>query len=411
MSSRPRRWDLAVIGAGVLGLASAREFLQRRPGSRVVVLDKEMAVGAHQTGHSSGVIHSGLYYAPGSLKARLCVAGATEMYEYCAANGIAHERCGKVVVASRQEEVARLRTLFERGVANGVLGLELIGPDRLRELEPHCRGVAALYSPATGIADYSAVARSFAADIGVAGGEIRLGHAVVGIDERVDGVTLTTAAAEVSAERVLACAGLHADRVARLGGGAPEPAIVPFRGDYWVLRGDRRDLVRNLIYPVPDPAFPFLGIHFTRRVSDGAIWLGPNAVLAFAREGYGRLTTNLRDLAAALSHRGFQHLARRHWRAGAREMWGDVSKRAFLRSCQVFIPELTMRDLEPGPSGVRAQALSPAGALIDDFVFEAPGGRVIHVRNAPSPGATSSLAIARMIVDRVEAGSGPAIRP
>ena len=405
MSSPSARWDLAVIGAGLLGLASARELLRRRPDRRVVVIDKEAVVGAHQSGHSSGVIHSGIYYAPGSLKARLCVAGATEMYEYCETNGIAHERCGKVIVAARPEELPRLHQLFERGVANGVAGLEMIGPERLRELEPNCVGLEAIHSPATGIADYPAVALSYARDIEAGGGEIQLGRAVVGIDERSDGVTLTTTADEVQAVRVLACAGLHSDRVARLGGGARKPAIIPFRGDYWVLRPERRGLIRNLIYPVPDPAFPFLGIHFTRRVTDGAIWLGPNAVLAFAREGYGRLTTNFRDLGAALGDRGFQRLARRHWRAGAREMWGDISKRAFLRACQVFVPDLTMADLVPGPSGVRAQALSPQGALIDDFVFEEPGGRVIHVRNAPSPGATSSLAIARMIADRVEAGS------
>jgi len=410
MTSEGERWDLAVIGGGILGLAAARELLLRGPGRRVVVVEKEPEVGVHQTGHSSGVIHSGIYYAPGSLKARLCVAGAAEMYDYCAANGIAHERCGKVIVASDDSQLPRLQALFERGVANGVEGLEVIGPERLREIEPNCVGVRAIWSPATGIADYRAVARSYARDIEAAGGEIRTGRTVLGIDARADGVTLTTSGGEVRAERVLACAGLHSDRVARLSGGAAEPAIIPFRGDYWVLRPERRSLVANLIYPVPDPAFPFLGIHFTRRVTDGAIWLGPNAVLAFAREGYGRLTTRPRDLLAALGHRGFRRLARRHWRAGAAEMWGDISKRAFLRSCQAFIPELTMSDLQPGPSGVRAQALGPEGVLLDDFVFEESGNRVIHVRNAPSPGATSSLAIARMIADRVDAGSDRPVR-
>ena len=410
MGSSTASWDLAVIGGGILGLASARELLRRDPHRRVLVLEKEKEVGQHQTGHSSGVVHSGIYYAPGSLKARLCVAGAAEMYAYCDANGIAYERCGKVIVASSDAELPRLQGLYERGVANGVKGIEMIGPERLREIEPHCVGVRAILSPATGIADYPSVARAYARDIVACGGEIRTGAGVTAIDERADGVTLTTPAGEVRASRVLACAGLQADRVARLGGGGPEPAIIPFRGDYWVLRAERRALVRNLIYPVPDPAFPFLGIHFTRRVSDGAIWLGPNAVLAFAREGYGRLTTRPRDLLAALGHRGFRKLARRHWRAGAAEMWGDISKRAFLRACQVFIPELTSADLEPGPSGVRAQALGPEGVLLDDFVFEEPGGRVIHVRNAPSPGATSSLAIARLIADRVDAGSGMSVR-
>ena len=406
MASDRAAWDLAVIGGGILGLASARELLHRHPGRRVVVLEKEPEVGAHQTGHSSGVIHSGIYYAPGSLKARLCVAGAAEMYTYCAANGIAHERCGKLIVAVTEAELPRLQDLFARGMANGVDGLELIGPERLREIEPHCAGIRAIWSPATGIADYPAVARAYAGDIRVAGGEIRTARQVVGIDERAGFVTLTTTGEEIRARRVLACAGLHADRVAQLGGGGAEPAIIPFRGDYWVLRPERRSLVKNLIYPVPDPTFPFLGIHFTRRVTDGAIWLGPNAVLAFAREGYGRLTTNPRDLLAVLAHGGFRRLALRHWRAGAAEMWGDISKSAFLGACRAFIPELMPADLLPGPSGVRAQALGPEGVLLDDFVFEEPGGRVIHVRNAPSPGATSSLAIARMIADRVDAVGG-----
>ena len=410
MVTEGSEWDLAVIGGGILGLASARELLLRHPGRRIVLIEKEAEVGAHQTGHSSGVVHSGIYYAPGSLKARLCVAGASEMYRYCAARGIAHERCGKVIVASTEAQLPRLQDLFGRGLRNGVEGLEMVGPERLREIEPHCVGIGAIFSPATGIADYPAVARSYARDIEAAGGEIRTGQAVIGIDERPDGVTLTTTGAEIRAARVLACAGLHADRVARLGGGAAQPAIIPFRGDYWVIRPERRSLVNNLIYPVPDPAFPFLGIHFTRRVSDGAIWLGPNAVLAFAREGYGRLTTNPRDLLETLGHRGFRRLAMRHWRAGAAEMWGDISKRAFLRACQVFVPELSIDDLQPGPSGVRAQALGPEGVLLDDFCFEEPGGRVIHVRNAPSPGATSSLAIARMIADRVDAVAGQSVR-
>jgi (S)-2-hydroxyglutarate dehydrogenase len=396
-------YDLAVIGAGILGLASARELLRRHPGLRLVVLDKEPRIGRHQTGHNSGVIHSGIYYAPGSFKARLCVQGARELYAYCAEKGIPTDRCGKVIVAADDGELPRLEELMRRGLANGVEGLEWIGPERLRDLEPYCVGVRGIWSPNTGIVDYDRVAAAYADDVQAAGGVLLLGHAVEGIQRRASGVLLRTPAGDVEARRVVACAGLHADRVARLTGEPPEPRIVPFRGDYWVLRPERRHLARNLIYPVPDPAFPFLGVHFTRRLGDGAVWLGPNAVLAFAREGYRRADVNLRDLAEALRYGGFQRLAARYWRGGAEEMVRDYSKRAFLASLQRYVPALMPADLLPGPSGVRAQALDAAGKLVDDFVVNVQEDQVVHIRNAPSPAATSSLAIGRLVADQADA--------
>jgi L-2-hydroxyglutarate oxidase LhgO len=282
-----------------------------------------------------------------------------------------------------------------------VEGLELIGPERLRELEPHCVGVKAIWSPNTGIVDYARVTLAYAEDVRAGGGEVLPGFEVLGFEERASSVVLRTTAGEVEARHVVACGGLHADRLARMTGAPPDPRIVPFRGDYWVLRPDRKHLARNLIYPVPDPAFPFLGVHFTRRIDDGAVWLGPNAVLAFAREGYQRLDWRPRDLAEALSYSGFQKLATKYWRMGLDEMVRDFSKAAFLRSLQKYVPELDMADLLPGPSGVRAQALGPDGQLVDDFVFNTQG-RIVHVRNAPSPGATSSLAIGRLIADTAD---------
>jgi L-2-hydroxyglutarate oxidase len=395
-------YDVVVVGAGIVGLASARELLRRRPGLRLALVDKEPRVGAHQTGHNSGVIHSGIYYAPGSLKARLCVSGARELYAYCDANDIPTERCGKVIVATDESELGRLEALHERGLANGVEGLQLIGPERLREIEPHCAGVRALWSPNTGIVDFSLVARRYAQDVRDAGGEVHTGQELRGLRPRQDRVVLETSSGELETRRVVTCAGLQADRVAGLSGGASEPRIVPFRGDYWQLRPEARRLCRNLIYPVPDPAFPFLGVHATRRLGTGEVWLGPNAVLAFAREGYRRRDVRPRDLAAALANRGFQRLARRYWRMGAVEMWRDWSKRAFWRSVQRYLPDVGLADMVPGPSGVRAQALDASGALVDDFVVDVSGDRVLHVRNAPSPAATSSLAIARLIADAAE---------
>ena len=392
-----------IVGAGIVGLATARELLNRRPGLRLAVIDKEKAVGTHQSGHNSGVIHSGVYYAPGSLKARLCVQGAREMYAYCESRGIPSERCGKVIVAADESELGRLEALYERGTANGVQGLELIGPEALREREPHCAGIRALWSPSSGIVDYREVVRHYALDVRNSGGEVHTGRELLGIERRRDVVLMLTSAGELEGRRVIVCGGLHADRLARLGGDRREPEVVPFRGDYWQLRPEARHLCRNLIYPVPDPAFPFLGVHATRRIGTGEVWLGPNAVLAFAREGYRRLDFSVRDLAQALASRGFQRLAVKYWRMGAVELWRDLSKRAFCESVRRYLPEVTMGDMLPGPSGVRAQALDATGKLVDDFVTDLQGDRVLHVRNAPSPAATSSLAIARLIADAVPA--------
>jgi L-2-hydroxyglutarate oxidase len=395
-------YDLAVIGAGILGLATARELLGRHPGLRVAIVEKEDAIAVHQSGHNSGVIHSGMYYAPGSLKAKLCTEGAREMYAFCAQRGIPTDRRGKVIVAVDEEELPRLETLHQRGLANGVEGLEVVGQERLRELEPHCVGVKALWSPNTGIVNYSRVADAYAADVKAAGAELLLGRQVIGLASNADGMTLETSGGELQAKHVVACGGLYADRLARMTGGSGDPQIVPFRGDYWMLTPEKRHLARNLIYPVPDPSFPFLGVHFTPRIEDGAVWLGTNAVLAFAREGYGRLETRPGELVEALRYPGFQKLARKYWKTGLAEMARDFSKPAFLRSLQRYVPELTAADLIPGPSGVRAQALAPDGTLVDDFVFDVQGRQVIHVRNAPSPAATSSLTIARLIADKAD---------
>ncbi len=392
------RYDLVVVGAGIVGLATAYEAQRRWPHLRLAVLDKEPAIAAHQSSHNSGVIHSGLYYAPGSLKARTCVAGARLLMRFCDEYGLPYERCGKVIVATDESEIPRLLELYRRGQANGVPGLELIGPDRLRAIEPAVVGRQALYSPNTGIVDFRRVAQTLADLVQQAGGVIRLRHGVRQVRVQGSEVVLETTGGAIATRYAIACAGLHADRLARLSGGPVAPRIVPFRGDYYRLRPERAGLVRALIYPVPDPSFPFLGVHFTRRL-DGEVWLGPNAVLAFAREGYRRRDVNLYDLWETLTYPGFWRLARTYWRTGLAEMYRDFSKRAFLAALQRYIPDLTLDDLLPGPSGVRAQALGLDGTLVDDFVVDAVGP-VLHVRNAPSPAATASLAIAQMIADK-----------
>ncbi len=397
---REPAYDMAIIGAGILGLATAMELLSRFPALRLIVLEKEPAIAQHQTGHNSGVIHSGIYYAPGSLKARLCVTGRAKLLAFCDAHAIPYDLCGKVIVATDAEELPRLDQLAERGRANSVLGLEMIGPERLHELEPHAVGIKALYSPATGIVDFSRVARAYAWEVTEHGGEIRTNHAVTAITQRDGYNRIETSAGDVTARWIISCAGLEADRIARITGAPRTSQIVPFRGDYYVLRPERRGWVNGMIYPVPDPRFPFLGVHFTRRM-DGAIWLGPNAVLAFAREGYRRRDVNVRDLTEIVRYGGFRTLARRYWRTGIDELYRDFRKAAFLKALQRYMPELRMADLLPGPSGVRAQALGEDGALVDDFVVNVEGG-ALHVRNAPSPAATSSLAIGALIVDTAE---------
>jgi L-2-hydroxyglutarate oxidase LhgO len=398
------RFDVVVVGAGIIGLAVARELQARTPGARLAVLDKEPVLGFHQTAHSSGVVHRGVYYAPGSLKARLCVEGAARLLEYCEARGIPIRRCGKVVVATSDEELSRLEELHRRSVANGVPRVELIGPERLRELEPHVAGLRAIHSPETSVVDFSLVARAYGDDVTQAGGELLLGREVLAFSRRDGSTAIATTGGDVEATRVVVCAGVYSDRLAASTGAEADPRIVPFRGDYLVLKPERRDLVRGLVYPVPDPAFPFLGIHTTVR-PDGAVWLGPNAVLALSREGYRRRDVRLRDVREILRSRGFRRLARRHWRMGAAETVRDLSTKRFVAAARKLLPELEVGDVMPGPSGIRAQALAPDGTLVDDFVFHEADG-VVHVRNAPSPGATSSLAIASVIADRVEAAAG-----
>jgi L-2-hydroxyglutarate oxidase LhgO len=391
------RADLLVVGGGILGLATAREMLLRQPGLRVVVVEREAELAAHQTGHNSGVVHAGLYYTPGSLKARLCREGKVALEAYCAERGIVVDRVGKLVVALDEGELPRFEALEAKARENGVEGLETVGPERIRELEPHAAGIRGLWSPGTGIVDFRAVANAYAADIRAAGGTIETGRALAGLAERDDGVIASTSHGDVVADRVIACAGLWSDRVAAMTGDDGSERIVPFRGDYYRLTPDARSLVRGLIYPVPDPRFPFLGIHFTRRF-DGAVWAGPNAVLALARDGYKRYDVDLGELVAIARHAGFRRLARKFWRTGLAEQWRDLSKRAFAAELRRYVPEIRDDQLRFGPSGVRAQAIDPDGTLVDDFRL---GGsrRIVHVRNAPSPGATASLAIARVLAD------------
>ena len=390
-------YDIVIIGGGIVGLAAAMELLTRYPSLRMAVLEKERELARHQTGHNSGVIHAGIYYTPGSLKAKACVAGKARLISFCDEHNIPYELCGKVIVATREEELSRLERLYQYGQANGVSGLETIGPERLREIEPYAVGIKALYSPNTGIVDYGQVARVYAHEITARGGQILTNHEVTSIDQKNGRYRLLTPSASIEARYVISCAGLYADRVAQLSGMQAIPRIVPFRGDYYVLRPERAGMVRGMIYPVPDPRFPFLGAHFTRRMN-GEVWLGPNAVLAFAREGYRRLDFNMRELAETLSYQGFRKLAFKYWRVGLAEMYRDFSKAAFLKDLQRYMPDLNPADLRPGPAGVRAQALAPNGTLVDDFVVNHEGG-ALHVRNAPSPAATSSLAIAEMIAD------------
>lgn len=396
----PARADVAIIGAGILGLAVARELLARHPDTRIAVLEREATLAAHQTGHNSGVLHAGLYYTPGSLKARLTRQGQIALERYAAERGIAFERCGKLVVALDESELGALETLRQRAEANQVPGLESVDHDRIREIEPHAEGIRGLWSPGTGIIDYTEVAAAFADDVRIAGGTIHLDHGVTSITETSEGLVLTTERGDVLARRVIACAGLWSDRVARMSGTGGQERIIPFRGDYYTLTPAARSLVRGLIYPVPDPRFPFLGVHFTRRI-DGEVWAGPNAVLAFARTGYRRRDVNVRDLADIASSRGFLRLARRFWRTGASEMWRDWSRSAFLAELQRFVPALQAQDLTFGPSGIRAQAVDLDGTLVDDFRFRGTD-RIMHVVNAPSPAATASMAIAEEIANRAD---------
>jgi L-2-hydroxyglutarate oxidase len=396
----PERCDLAVVGGGIVGLAVARELTRRRPRASICVLEREHQPAMHQSGHSSGVIHAGIYYAPGSLKARLCTEGARLLYEYCEAHAVAHERCGKLVLATSDAELGRLRELQRRGTANGVRDLRWLERSQIAAVEPHARGLAALHSPDTGVVDFRAVARSYAADLLAAGGEIAYGCEVRSVKRRARGLWLGHAQGSTEARHAIFCAGAWADQLAVSAGADPDPRIVPFRGAYLRLKPARASLVRALIYPTPDPALPFLGVHLTRHI-DGEVSLGPTALIAGARDAYDLRTVRLRDLHETLAWPGTWRLMRSYWRAGAGELHRASSRRALVRMAARMVPELDCDDVEHGFAGVRAQALARDGRLIDDFAFSSDE-RTLHVRNAPSPAATASLAIAAHVCDEAE---------
>jgi (S)-2-hydroxyglutarate dehydrogenase len=413
-----RRYDVIIVGGGLVGLATARTLLLRQPKTRLLLLEKEPALVAHQSGHNSGVIHTGIYYAPGSLKAKLCVAGYHALLEYCLIKQIPYDLCGKLIVALNQDELPRLQTLMDRGTANGVGNLRFVSQDELREIEPFATGIKAIHSPNTGIVDYMQVAGHYAQDIAEMGGELVVNTAVASLwpeGERVRLMLRTNHRSGyeglLEAKTVIACAGLHSDRLAQpanTGNGAktspPAVQIVPFRGDYYLLRPEKAHMTRGMIYPVPDPRFPFLGVHYTRRMN-GEVWVGPNAVLAFAREGYKRFDINFRDLAEVLRFPGFWRLAEKYWQMGAAEMYRDYVKSAYYADARRYMPALQPDDLIAGPSGVRAQALRSDGTLVDDFLISRQGN-LFHVQNAPSPAATSSLMIGQYIVDQVLGTAG-----
>lgn len=386
---------VGVVGAGIVGLATAREIALSRPGTRVVVFEKEPEVSRHQTGHNSGVVHAGIYYTPGSLKADLCVRGVALLREYCQDRRLPYQEIGKLVVAVREDELGRMENLYQRARNNHVPELRRISREEIRELEPHAGGIAALHSPRTAITDYPAVARAFARDVVASGGEVRLGFPVTSIATVAGGIEVGSGQDRVRVDRLILCAGLQSDSVARLAQDRPEPRIIPFRGEYMLLRPDRTDLVRGLIYPVPDPRYPFLGVHFTPRV-DGSVEVGPNAVLALAREGYRRSRISPRDLLGLAAYPGAWKMAAQHWRTGVKEYRGSFFASAFMKDAGQYVPEVGVRDVVRGGAGVRAQALDRDGTLVDDFRIHR-AGRITAVRNAPSPAATASMAIAEHI--------------
>ena len=390
---------VAVVGGGIVRLSTAFRLLQRIPDVRVTILEKERTIALHQSSHNSGVLHCGLYYKPGSRRARLAVSGIRQMVEFCQTHGVQHEVCGKVVVAANQDEVPRLQGLFERGCQNGLAGLRMLNRDELREIEPHAGGVQAIHVPQEGIADYPAVCATLADLVRKQGGEIVTGARVTALKREQGGWLAIHTAGETSCDFLVTCAGLYSDRVAELAGQKRAVRIVPFRGEYYLIRPERQFLVRKLIYPVPDPRFPFLGVHFTRRIT-GGIEAGPNAVLAFAREGYTRRDVDLGDLADALGFPGLWRFLGKYGETCWNEIRRSFSRELFCRSLQRLVPEIQPDDLIPGGSGVRAQAMSPEGSLVDDFHF-VQGERELHVVNAPSPAATSSLAIGEEIAEMV----------
>ena len=391
-------YDVAIIGGGIIGLSTAMQLVRRyHAGARIAVVEKETEVGVHQTGHNSGVIHSGIYYRPGSHKSQFCVAGVQKLVDFCDANGIEYQRCGKVIVATDESELGRLQDLYERGTANGVEGLEIIGPERLAEIEPHVQGVKALWSPRTGIVDYVRVASAYAIHFQEDGGDIHTGAPVRSISGSDGSFTLHTGQGDLQASHIINCAGLYADRIAEMMDEETGIRIIPFRGEYYTLQPGSENLVNGLIYPVPDPRFPFLGVHYTRNIH-GYVEAGPNAVLALAREGYRKKDVDLGESMGTVAFPGFWKMSMKHWKTGIGELHRSYSKGVFVHDLQKLIPEIQSSDLAPGGSGVRAQAVSRSGAILDDFHI-LRGRYAVHVLNAPSPGATSSLAIGEHIAD------------
>jgi len=390
--------DIALIGGGIVGLATAYNLMQRRPGLRLVVLEKEAEFAHHQTGHNSGVLHSGIYYKPGSLKAVNCRAGKAAMQEFCDQHDIPYRLCGKVIVATQEKELPKMQDIYERGRANGV-DCEMISAERCRELEPHAASIGAIHVPEAGIVDYKQVCQKMAELMRTAGYEMKTSARVTAV-RRVGGESVVqTTAGDVTAKLVVNCAGLQCDRVTKMTGVTPAAKIVPFRGEYFILKPEAEHLCRTLIYPVPDPAFPFLGVHFTRMIH-GGVECGPNAVLALGRESYGKFQVHFPDLFESLTYPGFLKMATKHWKMGLGEMWRSYSKRAFVKALQRLMPEIEAKHLVACPSGIRAQAVTPDGGLVDDFLIDEAAG-VINVNNAPSPAATASLNIGKLITDKV----------
>jgi L-2-hydroxyglutarate oxidase LhgO len=401
------QYDIVIIGGGILGLSTAMQLLERAPQWRVAVVEKEEELATHQTGHNSGVMHSGIYYRPGSQKAKFCVAGLNNMVKFCEENEIEYQQCGKVIIALHKSELGRLQDLYERGTANGVPDLEIVGPERLKEIEPHTAGVRALWAPHTGIVDFSKVAAAFAIKFQQAGGDIFTGAAVKKITRSSGAVALETTKGTLQAKHLINCAGLYADKVASMTGENVGVRIIPFRGEYYTLRPESHHLVSGLIYPVPDPQFPFLGVHFTRNIK-GHVEAGPNAVMALRREGYRKRDFSLGDTLGNLAYPGFWKMAFKYWKIGMGEVYRSYSRRVFLRDLQRLLPEIQNSDLAGGGSGVRAQAVARDGSLLDDFSI-IQSGDAIHVLNAPSPGATSSLAIGEHIASLAMENFGAAV--